>query len=253
MPILASYKTSSNPTALPALGTSLLTLSQEKLNRPAIIPNSLWRNRIFTAICLAVFLTWGSFNALETILTFYFQDVQHLSATEASLRFLPAPISGALSNIVVGLIVHKVPANWLVLGATAIAASAPLVMAFATPESSYWTTAFIANVTNPTGADGLFTVANLLITSVFPPKTQALAGGVFNTVSQIGKSVGLALNAVLAASVTANTMFPDKRSPDALMRGYSATFWFCFGLILLTFNTCLWGLRSVGKVGHKRE
>lgn len=206
---------------------------QEKLHRPAIIPNSLWRNRIFTAICLAVFLTWGSFNALETILTFYFQDVQRLSATEASLRFLPAPMSGALSNVVVGLIVHRVHANWLVLGGTALAASAPLVMAFATPTSSYWTTAFIANTTNPIGADSLFTVANLLITSVFPPKTQALAGGVFNTVSQIGKSVGLALNAVLAASITAQTMIPDKKSPEALMRGYNGTFWFCFGSMLL--------------------
>lgn len=226
---------------------------QERLNRPAIIPNSLWRNRVFTAICLSVFLTWGSFNALETILTFYFQDVQHLTATEASLRFLPAPVSGALSNIVVGLIVHKVHANWLCLGGTAIAASAPLVMAFATPTSPYWTTAFIANISNPVGADSLFTVANLLITSVFPPKTQALAGGVFNTVSQIGKSVGLALNAVLAASVTAKTLYADKESPEALMRGYNATFWFCLGLIALTFNTCLWGLRDVGKVGHKRD
>lgn len=39
---------------------------------------------------------------------------------------------------------------------------------------------------NPLGADALFTVANLLITSVFPRKTQALAGGVFNTISQVG-------------------------------------------------------------------
>ena len=231
---------------------------QEKLSRPAIIPNSLWRNRIFTAICLAVFLTWGSFNALETILTFYFQEVQHLSATEASLRFLPAPISGALSNIIVGLIVHRVPANWLVLGGTALAAVAPLVMAFATPTSPYWTTAFIANIANPTGADSLFTVANLLITSVFPPRTQALAGGVFNTVSQIGKSVGLALNAVLAASVTAKVMVnaetgKGRSHEQALMEGYNATFWFCFALIVLTFNTCLWGLRNVGKVGHKRD
>jgi len=45
--------------------------------------------------------------------------------------------------------------------------------------------AFLANIFNPTGADSLFTIANLLITSVFPTKTQALAGGVFNTVSQV--------------------------------------------------------------------
>jgi hypothetical protein len=45
--------------------------------------------------------------------------------------------------------------------------------------------AFLANIFNPTGADSLFTISNLLITSVFHAKTQALAGGVFNTVSQV--------------------------------------------------------------------
>lgn len=45
--------------------------------------------------------------------------------------------------------------------------------------------AFLANIFNPVGADSLFTIANLLITSVFHAKTQALAGGVFNTISQV--------------------------------------------------------------------
>ena len=79
---------------------------QESLGRPAIIPNSLWRNKIFTTICIAVFLTWGSFNSLETILTFFFQKLQALSAIQTSLRFLPAPVSGAVFNILTGLVVH---------------------------------------------------------------------------------------------------------------------------------------------------
>lgn len=32
---------------------------QEKLGRPAVIPNSIWRNKVFTSICLDVFLLWG--------------------------------------------------------------------------------------------------------------------------------------------------------------------------------------------------
>ncbi|KAK3709977.1 hypothetical protein LTR37_010596 [Vermiconidia calcicola] len=226
---------------------------QENRGKPAIIPNSLWRNQAFTAMCLAVFLTWGSFNALETILTFFFQDVQLLSATETSVRFIPAPVSGAISNLIIGFIVHRVRADWLILGGCTISAVAPLIMAFATPESSYWGFAFLANLFNPVGADALFTIANLLITSVFPAKTQALAGGVFNTVSQVGKSVGLALVAVIAASITAKSDFEHKDSPRALLLGYRATFWFCFGLILTTIAVSLWGLRRVGKVGHKRD
>ncbi|WPH04306.1 Hypothetical protein R9X50_00719500 [Acrodontium crateriforme] len=226
---------------------------QERLGRPAIIPNSLWRNKTFTTICLAVFLTWGSFNALETVLTFYFQKVQNLSATQTSLRFLPAPISGAISNIAMGLIVHRVSANYLTVGGCMMSSIAPLIMVFATPTSSYWTSGFLANIFNPNGADSLFTVSNLLITSVFPSKTQALAGGVFNTVSQIGKSFGLALVAAIAASVTAKSQIEDKQSPEALLEGYRATFWYCFATVVVTVIICFWGLRRIGTVGHKRD
>ena len=42
---------------------------QVKHGRPAIIPNQLWRNAAFTAICLAVFLCWASLNAIEYFTT----------------------------------------------------------------------------------------------------------------------------------------------------------------------------------------
>lgn len=243
---------------------------QERLGKPAIIPNSLWRNEIFTTICIAVFLTWGSFNALETILTFFFQKVQGLSATQTSIRFLPAPVSGAVANVAMGLIVHRVSANYLVIGAGTLSLVAPLAMAFAASHSSYWASGksstlkplgmrtewfigFLANVFNPCGADALFTISNLLITSVFPARTQGLAGGVFNTISQIGKSVGLALVAVIAASVSQRSAYVDKASPEALLEGYKATFWYCFAVIVGTIALCLWGLRNIGKVGHKRD
>lgn len=111
---------------------------QERLGKPAIIPNSLWRNKVFTTICVAVFLTWGSFNALETILTFFFQKVQGLSAIATSLRFLPAPVSGAVVNVAMGLVVHRVAANQLVLVGCGLSLVSPLVMAFTAPHSSYW-------------------------------------------------------------------------------------------------------------------
>jgi len=111
---------------------------QESLGKPAIIPNSLWRNRIFTTICIAVFLTWGSFNALETMLTFWFQKLQGLTAIQTSLRFLPAPVSGAIFNILTGLVVHRIAANYLVIGGCVLSVVAPLVMAFATQGTSFW-------------------------------------------------------------------------------------------------------------------
>jgi len=65
--------------------------------------------------------------------------------------------------------------------------------------------------------------------------------------------VGLALVAVIASSVTTNSSYIDKESPQALMEGYGATFWFCFASVVATVVLSAWGLRRIGKVGHKRD
>lgn len=226
---------------------------QERLGKPAIIPNSLWRNRIFTTICVGVFMTWGVFNAIETFLTLFFQDVQQISPIQTSIRFLPAPITGALANLVMGLLAHKVRADWAVIFAIALMSLGALLMCIIHPEWSYWACAFPAVALNPIGADALFTVSNLVITSVFPARTQALAGGVFNTIAQIGKSVGLATSGVIAATVTAHSNFEDKGSPMALMEGYRAAFWYTFAGSVATALVFTWGLRGIGRVGVKRE
>jgi nitrate/nitrite transporter NarK len=226
---------------------------QEKLGRPAIIPNSLWRNRIFTTICISVFLTWGAFNALENLMSFIFQYVQGISALQSSIRFIPAPVSGALTNLMIGLIAHRVPADRVVAGGAVISCIAPLIMAIMKTKASYWSYEFPALALNVIGPDIQYTVSNLVITSVFPARTQALAGGVFNTVSQIGKSVGLTIAAVIASSITAQSSKGGIDSTEALMDGYRAALWYCFGVSVLSSAICIWGLRNIGKVGTKRD
>lgn len=99
----------------------------------------------------------------------------------------------------------------------------------------------------------IFTVANLIIADSFSPKTQGLAGAVFNTIAQFGTSIGLTTFAIIAASVTDGSSYKNKSSPEALMVGYRAVFWTCFGLLLAAIGIGAWGLRRVGKVGLKRE
>ncbi|KAI9685729.1 MAG: hypothetical protein M1822_004289 [Bathelium mastoideum] len=226
---------------------------QERNNKPALIPNSLWRDRSFTSICIAVVLIWGSFNAAEIIISFFFQDVQLLTPTQSSVRFLPEPVAGVLINVINGLIIHRIHANWIVVIGIAVSSLAPLLMAICNPQWSYWACVFLVNCVLPAGSEGLFTVSNLVITSVFPSKTQGLAGGVFNTVSQVGKSVGLALAQVIAANITARSSYKNKSSPGALLEGYRAAFWYCFAVNVATLFVVVWGLRSIGKVGHKRD
>lgn len=81
----------------------------------------------------------------------------------------------------------------------------------------------------------------------------ALAGSVFNTVSQLGNSVGLAVTAVIAASVTAHDDGSSSQTGSQLLEGYRAAYWTIFAGMVLVFLVSSLGLRHVGKVGNKQD
>jgi predicted MFS family arabinose efflux permease len=243
--------------ALSALAVALLLAffwwmhCRERANKSTMIPNSLWRNPIFSSICAAVFVSWAVFATGSYFLTLYFQKVQLLSALQTSYRLLPMVAAGAVTNVATGFLVHRVEANILVTATAALSVVGPLMMALANPTWSYWAGAFVTALLLPIGADTLFTISNLVITSVFPARTHGLAGGVFNTVAQIGNSFGLAIGAVVASTVSAGWV--NKTSVPALAAGYRGVFWTCLGAQLAVVVVARWGLRGSGKVGLKSE
>ena len=98
-----------------------------------------------------------------------------------------------------------------------------------------------------------FTVANLVITDIFPKETQALAGGVYQAVSQLGISIGIAVMAVVSNSVTDRSSPEDKSSPEALLKGFRAVFWACFGMMVLSTLVGMWGLRGRKSIGKNHD
>jgi Na+/melibiose symporter-like transporter len=223
---------------------------QERAGRPCLVPNSLWLNKVFTCSCINVFLIWAVFNSVEQYLNFFFQTLQGINPLRTAIRFLPTCIAGAFANLTMGFVVHRVRGDWILYAATTLSWVAPLLMAVARPGWTYWAGAFPATALNALQVDAFYTIANLLITAAFPQETQALAGGVFNTVSQIGKSVGLALSALVAQTVTSKS---GASREESLLEGYQAAFWFCFALCLTTQMVSVWGLHGIGKVGTKNR
>ena len=162
-------------------------------------------------------------------------------------------VTGAATNFLTGWLVKHIQAHILVLSTAAVGAVAPLLMALVKLELSYWTCAFFATCLTPICADTLFTISNLLITSIFPPQTHGLAGGVFNTISNIGNSVGLAITAIVASAMTASKQNSNETATQMLMDGYRAIFWLCFACNMAVLGFVGVGLRKIRKVGIKAE
>ncbi|KAI9035611.1 uncharacterized protein KD926_003215 [Aspergillus affinis] len=199
---------------------------QSRLSRPALIPNSLWTNVPFTSICITVFLSWGALNASEQLAALYFEDVLGKSTLTASLYFLPAPICGLLTHIAIGAFLPLLRPSIAVPIACFVSGIAPLLLATLCRLDGlgYWQGIFQAMALNPLGADLIYTIAILVMTAAFPAQTQALAGGVFNMLSQIGKSVGIATSALIARQITEKT--GKTNSMEELLIGYKAGWWY---------------------------
>ncbi|KAK2669980.1 MFS transporter superfamily [Fusarium oxysporum f. sp. vasinfectum] len=174
-----------------------------------------------------------------------FQEIQYLSAVDAGIRILPSTVVGLGLNLMTGLIVHKIPAVWLVAASSLLSSGSPLLMAVINPSWSYWVGAFFAQILLPFSIDVLFTVGLIIVTEVFPEKNQSVAGAVFNTAAQFGNALGLAIVQVVSAAVTNQKINP--KSPEAHLEGYRASFWTLFSLMLVCVLVAALGLRGAGK------
>lgn len=224
---------------------------QTQHSRLALIPNEIWKNMPFTAVCVTVFLVWGALNASEQLTALYLQEVRGFSALTSSLYFLPAPICGGMMNIAIGLSLPYLRPSFAVPIGCLVSGIAPLLLASLCrlDGPNYWHAVFQAMSINPLGADLIYTIANYVVTSAFRTKEQALAGGVFNMLAQIGKIIGIASTAIIAQQVTASSQLANKN--EALLQGYKAGWWYNSGLGFVAVLVSFWGLRNVGKLGVK--
>ncbi|KAL6711523.1 hypothetical protein ACN47E_004457 [Coniothyrium glycines] len=234
---------------------------RERKGKPALVPNKLWKNLPFTSTCIMVMMSYGVCNSIELFSSLYFQEVQHASTLTTSLYLLPNLVTGVLINLLVGFTVHRIPARVLVAGSALICTLSPLIMALMPSTASYFKLAFWAQIFAPFSADVLFTVGLIIVSECFQGDEQALAGAVFNTVAQVGMSLGMGSCQVVALSVQARhssvraeqgTAFVERESA-ALLKGYQAGFWLMCAYMLVCVGLAVVGLRKAGKVGVKRE
>ena len=249
------------PKAVILLVTSLLLVPvfshwmrvRERQNKHALIPNSIWHSRSFTAICIMVLSAFGIEDANELLSSLYFQNVQMTGAVQSSLRMLPMGIVGAVMSITTGLFVNSVAASRTVVLVSLLSAVSPLLMALTNPKWPYWYSEFPSQLLMPLSIDMIITVGIILASEVFPEDRQALAAGVFNTAGQLGISIGLAVIGTVSRATTLKSDTVNKASSAALLVGYRAGFWTAFAWTMASCVIGAFGLTKLGRVGLHRE
>ncbi|KAJ7878874.1 efflux transporter [Mycena olivaceomarginata] len=224
----------------------------EGKHRPPLMKLSLWSRAKgkFAVMQAIAFFQWAAFLSWYFWAQVYYEDYQNLSAVLTAVRMLPMTVTGALCNAFVVLVIGRLDLVVLIVFGTFFTGLAPLLFALINPSSPYWAFGFPATIVAVFGADFVFASGTLFVAKVSLPHEQSLAGGLFQTLTQLGTAFGLAISTISFDSVANGT-------DNAPLKAYKAAQWTAFGMAM--FCTILGAifLRGVGPVGsdekHKHE
>jgi len=213
---------------------------EKKVSNP-IMPLSLWKLKNFAALWISGFMMYGSYQTIVYYTTLIAQEVQHLSASQTAIRFLPMGATGFCVSMLMGTLVDRINVKVLLLLGMLLSTVAPISAATMTPtDMSFWTHILPATLLGVAGVTiGYCTITVVLLSSV-PVNVKSLCAGMINTAYQIGSGVALALSTAIVQAV-------DVKKGHSLMRQYETGLWCCVGFGALSLISAV-GIKGTRKV-----
>ncbi|KAJ7718958.1 major facilitator superfamily-domain-containing protein [Mycena maculata] len=221
-----------------------------------LMPPSIWSQpgAKMPAVIAMIFFAWWSFNTLLYISTLYFQQVKVLAPLQTSIRFLPTILCAIGTNLAGGWLMNRLPGLPLILVAVTANVLAALLFALLDIYASYWRMSFWV-MALAAGADMVYPIGTLQVSSAFDDDSQSLAGGIFTVATRLGTSIGVAVTSSIASTISNkyHSAHPNllASSPEVLMVGFRAAGWTLCVAGATSVMIALVGLRGIGIVGQK--
>ncbi|KZT57350.1 MFS general substrate transporter [Calocera cornea HHB12733] len=214
----------------------------------------------FAAILLISFLVNGAFISWQYWATQYYQNYWLVTPAYTVLFFLPMFFVGFTVALGFAFITPYISGQVLIVFGCAMTSVASLLFALINPQAMYWAFGFPAAILDVVGADIIMSGGSLVCSHLALPEEQSLAGGLFNTVTQIGISFATTISTIVydrvvrarsAAQGVALDQYASNAPPDVLLDGYRAAQWtnFAFAIFGALVGTVV--LRGIGRIGGK--
>ncbi|KAJ6533086.1 major facilitator superfamily domain-containing protein [Mycena capillaripes] len=216
-----------------ALKNNRLAKSVAGYTPPPLLPPSLFarrRGRLGVVYGIAL-LQFGAFMVWAFWVQLYYQIYIGYSPVRTVVRLTPMFVTGIICNVVVAFIVGRVPTLWLLGSGTLTTTVAPLLFALIVPSAPYWAFGFPAAVCSVVGADFLFAAGTMFVSDSVGPYEQSVAGGVFQTMTQLGTSFG-----VTASTIVFNHVQQSANNRGATRLLVHAAMWMATLLALIAFR-----------------
>jgi len=208
-----------------------------------------------------VFFVWAGFASWVFYAALYYQTYIGLSPINTMLRMMPMMATGIILNGVVALAVPRVQGIVLLVIGCVMTGLSPLLFAVIDTSAPYWAYGFPAAVSSVFGADFIFSSGGLFVAKVAKPEEQSVAGGLFNTMTAIGASVGLTASSVILdrtierelgslglPQIPSSSISSANTPKSALLAGYRAAQWLNFAFVMVGLLLALIFLKRIGIV-----
>lgn len=223
---------------------------------------SMFKRECFGVLQCIAALLWFGFVDANYFLNIFFEEYLELNLTETVVRFIPMLIVGILLNVIVGFLIKKWSAQILVVIGCAGTMTSCLLMAITDPGSSYWGYSFLAIALSVVGADFVFAVGTMYGAKIASKNEQGVAGGIFQSFSQIGRVIGLSISTIVQVEVSkakgrtygveVGSDLDDAPRPIFLY-GIRAGLWTCFASVALATLLAATCLSTMGYVGKEQK
>lgn len=198
---------------------------QVKQKEP-LMPLRIFRVSNIAAGNIALIMLNGMWIPFNYFIMLYLQQVLKYSPFEAGAALIPAPILIAITMIfIAGKLVEKFGLKAVLFVAFLILGCSMLLLSFDTPvDGNYLTNVLLALLLASLGRGLAYIPAQTAAISGAKPEESGLVSGIYNTTSQIGSAIFLAITVVIAATTTATSTAGN--SVVALNEGFQqAFFW----------------------------
>ncbi|KAL1665015.1 major facilitator superfamily domain-containing protein [Schizophyllum commune] len=214
--------------------------------RMTLLSRGHWR---YGAQMLIVFTTWSSFIGYTFWQMLFYQDFLGLSPLAAAIRLIPMPITGVICNMLVALLVGRVPV--VVLMGTGTMATTLASLLFATisnAERPYWAYGFVPAIIAVFGTDFVFSAGTIFVQKLSHPHEQSVTGALFSTMTQLGSAFGLAITTVVYNRIQNNL-----GEETYHLKSFHSAHFTAFALGIVACCVTIISLRGVGIVGHVKK
>jgi DHA2 family methylenomycin A resistance protein-like MFS transporter len=174
-----------------ALASAAFIRTEARQGAP-MLPLALFRNPVLSVMVVSGVIVSFAYYGLVFVFSLFFQSVQHYSAQQAGLAFLPMTAVLVFVNVLAGRLISRHGPRVLMLAGLTLAALGYLLMLRVSGESAYWLLGGPMLLVGSGIALTVPTMTNATLSSADASRA-GIASGVLNTARQTGGMLGVAV------------------------------------------------------------